>query len=372
MLTSDKLILVELHKAGSARLKKLLGELVSGESSGKQTSYADELAASGKPVVGYLCNPLTWYLDLWKQGCAGKGDVRKRLTSDIRWGQLNARLKNREPKEGVKGDGKQLPEGWGPERAKDYWYADVENVEAFREWLKAVVAERGMRKLVDHGFGSSPMCRVAGLMSYHFFNLFVRGAENMDKAVNTMEALKDLYAKQGITEHFIRAESVSADVHKVLAEVGVKLDAEQHALVDALKERSGAADAAILRFYDVPSLRLVARRESFLNDLFGYGPPSAEARAASRAAAEPSADKPGEGAKLSKEEKEQRRQARSERQAAKAVKAAARSDSPAKESSAGGQAPGIKGKAAQSAKAKPEKVKRTKGRSAGDAADSEE
>lgn len=355
MLISDKLILVELHKAGSARLKKLLGDLVGGETSGKHAAYSDELASLGKPVVGYLCNPLTWYLAQWQLGCTGKGDIHKRLTDQTKWDLLKSKRSNLQTKEGAKPDAKALPEGWNAQRAKDFWYADAENVEAFREWLQAVLAERGMRRLVEHGYNNSPVNRMAGLMTYHFFLMFVRDAENMEKSVTTMDALKALHAKAQITKHFVRTESVSADLQAVLDAVGVKLSAEQRAAVDALKERSN--DATLLRFYDPASLRLVAKRESFLNELFGYGPPSAKG-----GAKKAKQEAPGEanGPKLSKAEKEQKRQARSERQAAKAAGGKAKA----------GKAEGA-GKAAANAdkpktdKApKPEKVKRVKNKPA--------
>lgn len=377
MLTSDKLILVELHKAGAARLQKLLGDLLGGEKSGKRSSYADELASLGKPVVGYVCNPLTWYLEQWQLGCAGKGDIHKRLTSDVRWGQLNARLKNREAKQGDKPDRKRIPQGWGPEHAKSFWYADAENPEAFREWLRAVVAERGMRKLVDHGYGASPMSRVAGLMSYQFFNTFVRGAENMEKSVNSREALGALHADRKITSHYIRAESIGTDLKQVLNDLHVPLNGEQDAAVSALKERAGATDTAIARFYDPDSLRLVAKREAFLNELFGYGPPSTVAHAAARSATKKAGQRAGEakakkldkgqadGPRLSKAEKEQKRLARSERQAAKAEARGTSKPVPTQSAPASfnGSAANGSGDATATGNAKPAKtraVKRTK------------
>jgi hypothetical protein len=333
MLTSDKLILVELHKAGSARLKKLLGDLVGGETSGKHASYSDELASLGKPVVGYICNPLTWYLAQWKLGCTGKGDIHKRLTDETKWDLLHSKRATRPLKEGSKADAKAIPEGWGAERAKTFWYADASNPEAFREWLQAIAVNRGLRRLVDHGYANSPINRLAGLLTYQFFLMFVRGAENMEKSVDSVEALQARHAQAAITSHFIRSDAISADLLKVLDAVGVKLNAEQRAAIDSLKERSGAEEAAILRYYDAASLRVVAKREAFLNQLFDYGPPTAGARTGARAAAK--GDKPdksaaegrlkkakGEGPKLSKAEKEQKRQARAKRQAAKEKKAA--------------------------------------------------
>jgi hypothetical protein len=317
MLTSDKLILVELHKAGSARVKKLLADLVGGDATGKHAAFSDELAASGKPVVGYVCNPLTWYLALWRQGCAGKGDVRKRLADDSKWTQMQARRANVSGKEGANPDAKRIPDGFSAERARSFWYADPESPEAFQEWLQAVAGVPGLRKLVGHGYGGSPAARMAGLMTYEFMVTFVRNAENMEKSVNTMEALEALQASQSITSHFVRSEFVSEDLKKVLGAIGVPLSAEQSAAVDALKERSGADAAAIARFYDAASLRLVAKREAMINKLFGYTAPAAETGAkkgeGKKKAEGDGDDKP----KLSKAEREQKRQARAEKQAAK-------------------------------------------------------
>jgi hypothetical protein len=364
MLTSDKLILVELHKVGSTRLKKLVGELVGGESSSKQVTYSDQLAALGKPVVGYLCNPLTWYLAQWKLGCSGKGELYKRLTDDTRWDKLRALRAALPPKNAAsKPESKLLPEGWGGAHAKQVWYGDAEDPQAFREWLQAVLAHRGLRRLVDHGYNVSPISRLAGLMTYQFFIMFVRNAENMEKSVDSMEALEARHRQEAITTHFIRSEAVSDDLKKVLDTLHVPLNDEQRAAVEGLKERAGADEAAILRFYDAASLRLVAKREGFINKLFGYGPPGDEARAVARATKK-SADK-ADAPKLSKAEKEQKRQARAERQAAKEVRkasAGAKKDKASKPND-GVKAAKPQAKAGQPASAaKPEKLKRVKNR----------
>jgi len=363
MLTSDKLILVELHKVGSTRLKKLVGDIVGGETSGKQSAYSDELAASGKPVVGYVCNPLTWYLAQWKLGCSGKGEFHKRLTDETKWDLLRSKRAQLPPKSETARDAKALPDGWGAARAKDFWYADPENPEAFREWLQAVAVHRGLRRLVDHGFNNSPVAKLGGLMTYQFFIMFVRNAENMEKSVDSMEALEALYRDRSITSHFIRTEAISEDLKRVLSALHVPLNDEQRAAVDGLKERTGAAEAAILRFYDAASLRLVAKREAFINQLFNYGPPSDEARAVARAARKEKDPAKGEGAKLSKAEKEQKRQARAERQASKEARRAgggAKNDKAAKVQAK--DKPAKAGKKDDKAveAPKPEKLKRVK------------
>lgn len=330
MLTSDQLILVELHKPGSSRVKKLLGDIVGGEASGKRPGYADELVATGKPIVGYLCNPLTWYLSQWQQGCAGKGDIHKRLTDQARWDQLHSRRATRPVKDNSRAGAMDIPEGWNADHAKSAWYGNAEDAEAFRAWLKAVLATKSIRRLVDGGFAGSPISKVAGLMTYQLFASFVRGGENVDKSIDTIEALEALGAANAITRHFIRAESIGTDLHQVLSTLGIKVTREQQAEIDGLKERGPSDAKEIQRFYDVPSLRMVAKRDELISKLFGYTSPATvpEDRPFGQ---KPGKDKsPGkkagggdEGAKLSKAEKEEKRQAREQRQQAKAGKAAA-------------------------------------------------
>lgn len=357
MLTSDHLILVELHKPGSTRVKKLLGDIVGGESSGKRASYADELVATGKPIVGYLCNPLTWYLSQWQQGCAGKGDIHKRLTDQARWDQLKAKRANRPGKEGGGPSPKDIPEGWSAEHAKQTWYGDAQSPEAFRAWLKAILANRAIRRLVDGGYAGSPINKLAGLMTYQLFTSFVRGGENVDKSIDTIEALEALGAANAITRHFIRAESIGTDLYQVLSTLGIKLTKEQTAEIDGLKDRGQADAEDIQRFYDVPSLRMVARRDELISKLFGYtspapapeeqprAPKQAKAKAADKAG-RANADSGDEKPKLSKAEKEQKRLAREQRQQAKVGKA-----------SAGSEADGVTPSAANKKANKPAKAK---------------
>jgi len=390
MLITEKLILVELHKAGSARLKKVLGDVLGGESS-KDGKHAAELAALGKPIVGYVCNPLTWYLAQWRQGCAGKGDIHRRLTNDAKWGQLKTRQANKASKEGGKESGKEgakpnpkaLPDDWSADYAKTQWYASEENELAFREWLQAVLAMPSLRRLIDHGYGSSPMARLGGLMTYDFFISFVRDAENMDKSVDSMEALQAAHEAGKVTTDFIGAESIAADARSTLQRLGVKIDDVQGTAIDALKARTGADDAAVLRFYDAPSLKLVAKREAFINTLFGYTVPTAADRAAARVASKKAAKKAGrkgegqaggEGGSGAKPDKAAKQMKRTERKAnAPGEEGAADPGKKVKATKNASTKAAKPGKAHAAAADKPQKLKRVKNLPAGgDVVDADE
>lgn len=385
MLNSEKLILVELHKTGSSRLKKFLSDVLGGESSGKLAVYSDELAAQGKPIVGVVCDPLSFYLDQWRAGCAGKGEIYKRLTDDKRWDLMRSRQTNRNAKvakDATKAEARAALLTWNAEYAKTHWYADANNANAFREWLCSLLAVRGTSILIDHGYQVSPVRKLAGYMTYQYCIKFIRNAENMEHSVNTLDALRALNARDAITTHFVRVESAGEDLPKVLDAVGVSLTEEQRTTAEGFKRR-GADTKAVRTFYDDETLALVAEREAIINELFGYGGdvPAGKGKRKDKdkAGGKSKADKPGKkaegeagaGPKLSKEEREQKREARAARQAGK--QAGGQGDDPAKaaakaEKKASKKATQLaaQGSAAAAAEAKPAKVKRVKNRPADD------
>ena len=72
-----------------------------------------------------------------------------------------------------------------------------------------MLGTRSIRRLVDVGYANSPINKLAGLMTYQLFISFVRGGENVDKSIDSLEALEALGAANAITRHFIRAESIA-------------------------------------------------------------------------------------------------------------------------------------------------------------------
>jgi hypothetical protein len=387
MLNSDKLVFVELQKTGTTGLRKFLGNIVGGESTGKTSAYADELLAMGKPIVGLVCHPMTWYLDQWRQGCAGRGELYKHLTDEKRWNLLRTHAAKGPAKadEGDKARQKDVPPEWGPEYAKTHWYADDQNAEAFREWLRAVALHPGLRNLIARGYKVSRIGRLAGLMTYQYVVRFLRDGENIERSVDTIEALRAFMHDRAITTHFVRAEHAGEDLLKALDALGIETTPEQREQAAAFKRR-GAENKLVRNYYDDASIRLVAERELLMGELFGYamvepagtassGKKKGKGQKAEDAdkAKEKSAKGKGKAAgqegspKLSKEERAKKREARAERRAAQET-AAPGADAPLpdpvstdSEGVVGSEASGEKPvKAAKTAK--PSKVKRVKNR----------
>jgi len=285
MLISEKLIFIELQKTGSTHIKGLLKKLVGGENDGKHNVPTDEQISSGRKFIASVRDPWSWYLSLWSYGCLQKGELYERLTNEKKWRKMLDKAESKageaeggdegeaegEGAEKGKGKGKVLPENFTPERAKTYWYADPDNAEAFREWLQAVLAVQPLRKVLEGGYGKSPISRAGGLMTFRYFTLCTKNGENVDKSVSTLEALKGYDKEHCFIDYFVRNESLSDDLIKAVEGCGVALDDDKVKVIrEAKKTNVSSRPHGPEHYYDDASVQLVARREKFIIEKFGY------------------------------------------------------------------------------------------------------
>jgi len=287
MLICDKLIFIELQKTGSTHIKQLLRELVGGVNDGKHNTPDARLLGCGKPFIGSVRNPWLWYLSLWSYGCQEKGELFQRLTNEKRWQRLHEKGAARRAREAASADAdgagndddanrgaetdRRLPADWGAERAKGYWYADPDNADAFREWIQAVLGRRALRHMLMAGYGKSPIGKAAGLMTYRYFNLFVNAADSANPMMNNLLSLKMLDRSGCIVRHFIRNETLAPDFIRVVESCGVSLsDAQRDQILSARKVNTSTRPHGPAYYYDEACIKLVARRERFIIDKFGY------------------------------------------------------------------------------------------------------
>jgi hypothetical protein len=282
MLITEKLIFFEHQKTGSTHIKGLLKKLVGGENDGKHNVPSEELLASGKKFIASVRDPWAWYLSLWSYGCLQKGELYERLTNEKKWrkmldkeeGQAGASAEAADEGDGDdkgKGKGKVLPDNFSPERAKTYWYADPDNAEAFREWLQAVLAVQPLRKVLESGYGKSPISKAGGLMTFRYFTLCTKNGENVDKAVSTLEALRNYDKEHCFIDYFVRNESLADDLVKAIEGCGVELDDEKKKMIlEAKRTNASSRPHGPDHYYDDASVQLVARREKFIIEKFGY------------------------------------------------------------------------------------------------------
>lgn len=293
MFVSDKLIFIELQKTGSTHVRHLLKELLVGSLDGKHNAPTPEILARGLPILGSVRNPWSWYVSLWTYGCQKKGLLYQRLIDPARWqgkgkqsdevdaddedgdGEVDGAAVKQQggPKKG-KGMRQPLPPQASAERAAGFWYADPGNVEAFREWM-SVVLSPAARHIVEAGYRRNPLSKCCGLMSYRYFKLFVRDAEQVGPEYKSLAMVKQLDEERCWVNHFIQSERLEDDFLKALAASGVVLTDEQVAKVRSARKRNvSERPLPTNAYYDEKTIRLVEERERFIIEKFGYQAPT--------------------------------------------------------------------------------------------------
>lgn len=277
MLIADKLVFIEFRNTGASHVEKLLHKIAGGELDKNARAPSAELLVGARVLFGSIRDPWGWYLSLWRAGCAQQGELYQRLTSEKSWGKLlekagaagKARGAEAAPEPGKR---IALPELMGPERARDHWYADSDDVAAFREWL-LIACSLQTRRVVDAGFAQSPVSKIGGLMTYRYFMLYVQGAAQMPATVVTQEGLRAFEAEHLAAKHVIRQDSLTEDLVQALEQAGVALDDTKRKQIYDARPAGKVRALDVGRFYDAASADLVARREKFIIERFGYQRP---------------------------------------------------------------------------------------------------
>lgn len=272
MLTADKLVFIEFRNTGASHVEKLLHKIAGGAIDKNARAPGAELLVGGRVLFGSIRDPWGWYLSLWRAGCAQQGELYQRLTSEKSWGKLleKAEGAGKAPPEPAKRI--TLPEQMGPEHARDHWYADSDDVAAFREWL-LVACSLQTRRVVDSAFAQSPISKIGGLMTYRYFMLYVQGAAQMPATVVTQEGLRAFEAEHLAAKHVIRQDSLTEDLVQALEQAGVALDDTQRKQIYDARPAGKVRALDVGRFYDAAAASLVARREKFIIERFGYRRP---------------------------------------------------------------------------------------------------
>lgn len=164
MFVSDRFVFLELHKTGCTHIRSVLQDVLGGGLYGKHNQATASLFDGRKHFLGSVRNPWEWYLSLWAYGCDNKGAVYHNVTRSsvrglgLRRSPVSAFLRlfviyTRSPRKWLE------------------TYADINDPEGFREWLRML---HDPRFFVDvrEGYSECPINRLAGLMTFRYLKLF--------------------------------------------------------------------------------------------------------------------------------------------------------------------------------------------------------
>lgn len=255
MLATDKFVYIQFQKTGCTHIARLLETYFDVRRFEKHSFY--NRLKDERLFIGSMRNPWDWYVSLWAFGCAGHGAVRARFDEIM------------QKRVALFGDPGQSSFDDGVNWTKVY--SDPHNKEHFRLWLRAMLGEPGRRALAGT-YGASALRHCTGFMGYRFCQFHIRYEKTglLNAEVTTLDALAGFYADHKLIDRYIRMEQLEEDLAPIMAALG------QEITVEALKahgKTNASAHAPWFDYYDQETSDLVAARDAFLIDLFGYQGP---------------------------------------------------------------------------------------------------
>lgn len=276
MFVADGLVYLELQKTGGSHICRLLEQYARGRPEGKHNRVIVN-NASGY-VIGSIRNPWDWYVSLWAYGVSGRGAVQSRSVTGVDFDYYNRMLP------------KSMGKNWltpgefitslfhdvvKPVRQWREAYQDSSNPMLFRAWLKLLL-DRQRRFDIGEGYGFSPLSAHAGLLTYRYFRLYTTGNSVFrDRRLRHLDGIADYDRELNITRGMIRTETLEEDFIRVLGEAGCSLTGEQ---IKAIRNKEvGKTNVSERKptqfYYDNEAIALVAQRERYLIEKYGYQPP---------------------------------------------------------------------------------------------------
>lgn len=276
MIVTDRLIYLELQKTGGSHIRSLLKQYAGGVVDGKHNRLDN--AHVDKVIIGSIRNPWDWYVSLWAYGTGGKGAIRAQTSRRLNFNYYHRMLPRAMGKNwlslvelflSIRHDCIKPVSSW------QRTYVDADDPELFRDWLKLLL-DKNRRYDVGEGYGFSPLSHHAGLMTYRYFRLFTLGDKVFqDQHLAIPEYIADYDRQFNVLGGMIKMESLETDFLNVLANVGVVLTQQQTDSI--VNKKEGKTNASVRKstayYYDQETAALVAERDKYLIQKYGYQSP---------------------------------------------------------------------------------------------------
>lgn len=277
MFVADKLIFMELQKTGGSHIRRLLKQYTDGAVEGKHNRLS--MKPDGKTIIGSIRNPWDWYVSLWAFGVAGNGAIRSRTGKKLDFDYYHRMLPKAMGKNWLHPG--QLITSVGHDLVKpvEQWhqsYANAAEPALFRAWLKLLLNKQ-RRFDIGEGFGFSPLSSHAGLLTYRYFRLFTLGSQVFhDERLRGSSGIAEYDAEYNITGSMIKTESLEDGFIAALKTAGCVLSEQQ---VKEIKDNAGGKTNTSERksmdfYYDEETRDLVAQKDGYLIEKYGYHSPS--------------------------------------------------------------------------------------------------
>jgi len=266
MFVSDEVVYLQMQKTGSTHVTEVLQKYCRGSQEPKHSQLRDYDEYRERLIVSSIRNPWDWYVSLWAFGCLGRGGLRKYIDRLPRSEWRAARERNDLVSMAA------FPFRLIGRLVQDPdWrtlYSDTTNEANFRRWLKLVIGAEG-RHIGKEGYASSPVKNVIGLMTYRYLALTTEYRHWISQGCkcHTYAELEQFAHKHSIVGTVLCMENLNEDLLALLNRLGVAVSAKDAA---GWGKDNTTVHRRYRNYYDDETIRLVASRDRFIVDRFGY------------------------------------------------------------------------------------------------------
>jgi hypothetical protein len=288
MFVSDKLVYLQMQKTASTHIAKALAAVVGGEQHLQHRRLV--IDPGDRLVVASIRNPWAWYVSLWAYGCRGGGGesgLYNQVTAsppgltDIAARSFRyARAKRRLPTSVIRDARDERRRGRAVR--SDLWravYTHPDDVTAFRGWLRLMFDPERAHELSGQPprYGETGLAAHAGFMTFRYFTLLADDRARMapSSALDSLDAVRAFDREHTVHDDMIKIEHLEPELVRVLERAGYELDASRMVTLQRhCNTKTNASEHLTVReYYDDDALELVATRERFLVEKYGYEPP---------------------------------------------------------------------------------------------------
>ncbi len=266
MYVAKQIVYLQMQKTGSTHVTTTLKKYCGGRSQGKHEQLTNYEKFKDRTIVSSVRNPWDWYVSLWAYGCSGRGGLRKYLMR-VPFSEIEHAAKYRSVGATSRAVARMVT-NYGRRPDWKNLYSDAANEKNFRAWLRLVLGPEG-QNISKEGYSASAIKSAVGFMTYRFLSLSTHFEQWQTKgqAARNYEEVLDFAADNTIAQQVLKMESLDADLHILLRSVGYEVTQEDLA---ALEKTNTSNHRKYDDYYDDETHELVARRDRFIVEKFGY------------------------------------------------------------------------------------------------------
>lgn len=253
MIEFKHFIYLDVYRTGSTHIINVLRRISESKEVRIWRHYpittAGYLVRPGRRVVfTSVRNPWDWYVSLWSHGVDGHSAIRRFM------------METMEEKDVLS------------------YYDKVNPAASFNRWLAAIHDPSFVDAHLEEGYPQSRLSSVIGLYTYRFqrvttrFPWFFLRRNQIRDAKETV----DFHRKRKVYGVVLRTEALTSDLAKFVDEYGdrCKFRGDAGDILRKFSQRNRNASTRLLPhyrdYYDEKSKRIVAERDRFFLDEFGY------------------------------------------------------------------------------------------------------